>query len=685
MAVVVMVFGSACKSGKESNEKKITELTVGENELVLYVATSGNDQNDGTFQKPFATVEAARNAVRTLDKSQYKKITVAIEPGDYRVKSLQFTSEDSGTAECCVVYGSYWDEPAVINGGVTIRPSDFSEVTDKAMKSRLQKSAQSQVVCTDLKKLGLTEKDWGKLYAIGTYSTADKYDGDYVGDLYCELFVNDQRMTMARYPNGDEWLYSGEVLEWGEAGELNHDNVPGWDELRNPKPDVYEVDEELVDRISKWATLDDVWMFGYPGQDWADASSPIGSFDAEAMTLSPKFVSRYEAKGYAPYYFYNVFEELDAPGEWYLDRKNGVLYMYKPENMKEAVIDLSLTTEAVISCEETNYITFENLTVKGTRGRGMSLVGDNNTVKGCTVKNTADLGIYIEGLKSRVTECEVCHTGKGGVELLGGNGITLDPGEDVCDNCYIHDWAEIYQTYQAAVRLRGVGNTCSHNEMKNAPHLAVVWYGNNHVIEYNDISNVCRLSDDAGALYAGKSWVNYGNEIRYNYIHDIGSEAHSPSAIYLDDAESGHTVYGNVLVNIPANALFLGGGRDLDVRNNVIINAGQAISYDQRAIDGFLGDWFTGSKKDAVMWQTLKNTPYTEGKWKELFPQMQKFNLDYNAVDDPNFPPNPAGSVVTENLIIDDDLNIGMISPKVEQFSRVADNPIYTSEFLTDL
>ncbi len=675
LAVCCMMLNTSCKTDGKQNKK----------ETVLYVSTHGSDQNDGSREKPFLTLERARDAVRKIDKSDCGQITVSIEPGEYRVGSLTFSDEDSGTETCPVVYGCFDEAPAVLNGGITLDPTAFGRVEDEKMRRRLSASAVDHVICTDLTKLGLTEKDWGKLYAIGNFSTADKYDGDYVGDLYCELFVNDQRMTMARYPDSGEWLKTGKVIDVGQVSEFDHVKTPYWETVRNPKPVVYSIDEKLANRIAGWADFDDVWMFGYPGQDWADESSPIGAFDAEKRMLSPKFSSRYEPKTDAPYYFYNVFEELDAPGEFYLDRKTGMLYLYAPEDLQNAVIDLSLTTDPVITARGTHDIIFENLTVKGTRGKGIDLIGNRCAVRNCTVKNVADLGILLQGNKGEVSGCEICHTGKGGVELTGGNGITLEPGENVCKNCLIHDFGEIYQTYQAGVRLRGVGNTCAHNEIFRSPHMAVGWYGNDHTIEYNDIYEVCLQSDDAGALYSGKSWVSYGNVIRYNYIHDIGSENHSPSGIYLDDALSGHTVYGNVLVNIPANALFLGGGRDLDVRNNVIIGAGNAISYDQRAIDGFLGDWFTASKVDGVMWQNLKETPYTKGEWKEKYPQMQKFNTDYSAVDDPNFPPNPAGSTVSENIIFNDDFKIGPISDKVYEFSKVDNNPFYITEMMEEL
>ncbi len=57
----------------------------------------------------------------------------------------------------------------------------------------------------------------------------------------------------------------------------------------------------------------------------------------------------------------------------------------------------------------------------------------------------------------------ITHTGKGGIYISGRDTENLTPGNSKADNNYIHDWSEIYQTYQPAVTLLGVGNVCSHN------------------------------------------------------------------------------------------------------------------------------------------------------------------------------------------------------------------------------
>lgn len=161
-----------------------------------YVSPDGNDEADGTFSNPFRTIERAAEAVRRTDKNGKSGITVAVKAGEYRINSLRFSAEDSGTAECPVTYMAYGDGEVVINGGITIDPKKFGNVTDENMLSRLSSEAKEKVLCYDLSESGISQRDYGKIYAIGSYNTASKYTGDWTGPLYCELFVNDCRMNL---------------------------------------------------------------------------------------------------------------------------------------------------------------------------------------------------------------------------------------------------------------------------------------------------------------------------------------------------------------------------------------------------------------------------------------------------------------------------------------------------------
>ncbi len=649
---------------------------------MIYTSTKGNDSNPGTREKPFLTIQKAIETVRNTDKAGKNGITVHIEAGEYRVFSLNFTDEDSGTAECPITYRAYGGE-VILNGGVTLSPNDFQPVKNyPEIAERLHDDAKENVVVIDLTQApySLTKEDWGNIYAIGSYHTAKSYDGDYVGPLYCELFVNDERQILARYPDRD-FLHTEEVVSTGLGKESNGalTTVPNWEQIRNPEPDVYSVNPELADRIAGWKNLDEVWMLGYWKYDWADASSPIGRFNRDTGHLSPAFVSLYGTKTGAPYYFFNVLEELTAPREWYLDRSNGLLCLWKPDNFEQCKIDLSLSLSPIIHAEA-SYITFDGITVKGTRGDAVVMTGNHNTVENCVIKNVAGHALIMTGNNNLAYHNEITHTGRGGIIINGGNPETLTAGNSKADNNYIHDWSEIYLTYQPAVTLNGVGNICSHNEMVNSPHEAITYTGNNHIIEYNLIHDVCLLSDDAGAIYAGRSWVYYGNIIRYNSVYHIGSGEHKPHGIYLDDALSGQQVYGNLLVDIPGYGMLIGGGRDNVITGNVIVNPGHGGFYfDDRAREGSRNEgWFTLSYiGSGDMWNALYRSPWQSDLWQKAFPQYQNCTDDIAAYDTPAYIPNPA-STVTNNLICGQKIQLGAVSTSVYKFGTIENNALYS-------
>ena len=654
----------------------------------FYVAVDGNDANDGSFARPFASLGKAQEAVRALDKAGKKGVTVAVKAGEYRVSGLTFAAEDGGTKSCPVTWRAFGDGEVILNGGVTLPPDSFRPVTDKAMLARLREEAKQKVVCVKLSDLGITKQHYGKIYAVGSYNTAARYDGDWTGDIYCELFVNDLRQNLARYPDAG-WLETEEVVQTGYGLETGGALTAreDWYEVRNPAPDIYRVNQQLADRIASWKTLDDVWLFGYWKYDWADASSPIGDFNAAERTLSPKFVSTYGTKTGAPYYFFNVFEELDAPGEWYLDRKTGVLYLYPDADLADATVDLSLTTRPILSVDGASDLAFRGFTVKGTRGDGITGTGDRLTVEDCLIKNIAGNAVVLNGSGNLVRNNEITRTGKGGVILSGGDRQTLTPGNSRAENNLIHDWSEIYQTYQPAVTLSGVGNVCAHNEMYNSPHEAVTYDGNDHIIEYNLIHNVCLLSDDAGAIYSGRRWSWYGDVIRYNCIYNIGSGKHKPVGIYLDDALSGQTVYGNLIVNAPSIGIQLGGGRDLDVRNNIVVNTNVTpFTYDQRAADGVTGGWFThSSQKDGDMWQELYDSPWKSAVWQKAYPAMTRFSDDFDHTDSPDFVPNPACSRVTGNVVVSISGKLGNIEELPKKYSDISGNAVFRPHRMAEI
>ena len=240
-----------------------------------------------------------------------------------------------------------------------------------------------------------------------------------------------------------------------------------------------------------------------------------------------------------PYYFFNVFEELDAENEWFVDRNNLKLYFIPPADFQNKSLELSLSVSDLITLQNVQNITFDGITFTGTRASAIRGTGSNITIQNCVMKNVGENAVELTGEHILVENNEITATGKAGVILTGGDRQTLTSSENIVSNNLIRDWSQVYRTYQAAVNLNGVGAVCSHNEIYNSPHEAVTYTGNNHVIEYNVIHDVVLESSDAGAIYSGRSWSYYGNVIRYNCIYKIGLDQFTPSGIYFDDALSG--------------------------------------------------------------------------------------------------------------------------------------------------
>lgn len=653
-----------------------------------YVAPNGNDKNNGSFSAPFATIGKARNTIAILkQKGKLPKggLKIAVLAGEYRVPDgISFGKANSGTAACPVTYCAYGNGEVILNGGVTLNSGNFKKVSGD-VKDRLSAVARGKVQVCDLNALGITPASYGKLYAFGTYNTASKYDGDTVGKIYSELFWNGERMTIARYPNNGEYLETGKIHDNGDTQETYGNSTvqnPGWANMRNPRGGTFGIGCALRNRIKNWDTTEDVWLFGFFKYDWADSTTPIASVNLKEKTLTTKYASIYGFNKGARYYIFNSLEELDTKGEWYLDRTAGKLYVYPPDQIKKADIQINLTAKTIINCQA-DYLTFQGFTVKGTRGNGIVINGSNNSVIDCFVTGVAGNGITMNGNKNLAAGNEICHVGSSGIEITGGDRKTLTRCNSAAINNLIYSWSEVVKTYRSAIGAGGVGITISHNEMYNAPHLAVLYGGNDIVIEYNKIHNVCAETIDGGAVYAGRNWTMQGCVVRYNYFYDINAEIGNPIALYFDDALSGQKAYGNVFKNIKGIGILAGGGRDLALTNNVFIDVGTPLSYDERARDGFVKNgWYAHMvvPENSTMWANLAAMPYKSKLWSLKYPSLAKISTDRSKPDDIEFACNPSHSIIANNVIYSSGKELGNIADSVYKYSTVGDNKIYRTQ-----
>jgi len=578
----------------------------------VYLSPAGSDRGAGTQARPFATLERARDHIRTLKRSgkiPQRGITVWLRGGVYRrTETFKLGTEDSGTQGGPITYRAYPHEKVSLIGGR--RVSGFAPVRDGEILKRIEKPYRDKILQLDLKALGIT--DYGNLIAHSY--------GSPIRPAPLELFFQDRPMTLARWPNA-AWAKVGPIPRGGE----NDDSFP------------YE-----GDRPQRWRGLSDVWLHGYWHWDWADTYLKAKAIDEKNHRMETYPMNGVRGNGFKSgqrYYALNILEELDDPGEYYLDRQSGILYFWPPEPLSAGETYVSLLDQPLVEIKEASHIALRGLAFRFTRGSGIEISGgSNNLITGCLLRNLGTFAVKIEGGAAHgVRSCDISETGEGGMLIEGGDRQTLKPAEHYAINNRISHYSRWTRTYRPAVRVAGVGNRVAHNLIDDAPHAAILLAGNNHRIELNEIHHVALETSDVGAIYMGRDYTQRGNIIRYNYIHDLPVET-EVNAIYLDDCWSGTTIYGNV-VHTAHRAVLLGGGRDNTVANNIFIDCHPAVFVDARGL-GWARFWFDG--RDPSLLDRLKAIPYNKPPYSVEYPQLVNLLQDEPAL--------PKGNSIVRNV-----------------------------------
>ncbi len=659
--------------------------------LPLYVDANAETSGDGSESAPFKTIQDAQTKIRELKAGEGLPaggITVLVRDGEYKLtESLIFTGDDSGTAESPITYVSESEFGAVLTGGVILSANDFEPISAEEKAKLVDDTAKEKVVKVDLTKYGI---DPATIEDIGSNAR--------------ELFIDGTRATLARYPNTD-FLRTKDVIFVGDVHEaftdINFDcrgdayYVEGYDPAIHNRGGIFTLADDVIARISKWSSYDNVYAPGYFKWSWSSSTPLVGNINIEESSVTLAHAVTYGVSKGAPFYFLNVYSELDMAGEFFIDKETGILYLYKPENFDTAEIMISDLHSNILTASGISNLTFKGFSLCAASGSGMNIIdGKDIVIDNCKMYNLRGSGIDASGTNITVQNNEVCNVGTFGISVAGGNQVELIPSGNLIYNNYIHDYAVIQRTYQSAIEVFGCAATVSHNEIANAPHQAIGWSGPNHIIEYNEIYNVCFETADCGALYTGRNFLTYGSVIRYNYIHDIGLGDVHAHAIYWDDGLSGQTAYGNIIVNTSSWGILAGGGRDNVIENNIIINPGrEPISYDQRTSDAMNDPeaWFTHNEEMADALVANRNDAWIKAFpiYGQIIPWHEGYEGDLN---DPLLSGNPANNSIKNNITYffkGDTNDPNSTSPRykidkdVIKFSNVENNFVI-SDYLAD-
>lgn len=518
----------------------------------IFVSTVGDDSGDGSEEEPLRTLEKAMDVANEMREDSDKLIEILLREGTYSVtntiKIINSQKDDS-----LLKISAYQDEKVTINAGVDIPLSAMNIADSDFTNAIIDKPNAGSVLQYNLKDAQI--EDFGEISLRGHLISDEK-------EAQAELSLNGEVQKLAGWPNGE---YTGLIkpTDSNEYGKRTKSGIANGCSFK-----------VNYDRPSQWSKPEQAWLSGTIGPNYEFDYYPVSRFDSEEKRV---YLSRGALEKYytEPYYrFENVPEELDEPGEYYIDRQSGMLYFYPPEDVpKDSVLTITMSTptldvsgkapNSMFRIENSKNIVFENLIFKG--GRGSAIMGKNNSnIKfiNCEINSFGENGIRFDASTDiTISDCKIHDVGQDGILFVScGNYQTLSPSNIVVSNNDIYNFARLERSYKTGIDFgyRCVGATAANNHIHNGPHAGMIFYGVNNDIYGNEFDNLVTEFSDMDALYCNNS--NYpwerGNKIHNNYFHDIGKSSMNGRhqinvrAIRTDNRGCGLNIYENLFYNI---------------------------------------------------------------------------------------------------------------------------------------
>ncbi|MEP4079424.1 right-handed parallel beta-helix repeat-containing protein [Haloferula sp.] len=548
-------------------------------EADFYVSTQGSDAWSGRLAEPaagekdgpFATLERARDAVRSLKKRKSADIVVQVREGVYRLEeTVVFGLEDSGKGDSTVTYAAYPGETPVFSSGREIK--QWKKVTQELP--------------------GLPEVAKGNVL-----------EAEVSGHFYT-LFDDQGMLPRAR------------------SGGFIPLNGSGRNRLIFPKG-----------ALKEWPNVEDVEIFVRPHHAWILNILPLTSVDEKKQIATTSVESTYVMnelhflKGTESCWVENTFEGLDEPGEWVLNTEEGKVYLWPRRDSPVGAPTLTelIRVEGKIDKEGPSDVPVRNLCFQGLtfmHGERYRLQSDDAGLQhDWDLFDKANALVRFRGTENcAIKKCHFLHSGSGAIrvdlhgmgntlsgnhiEHMGGGGILLcgyGPGtkdvnrKNLVYNNHIHDVGEIYWHSPGIMLWQSGENRVANNLIHHTPYTSVILSGcmteffkkkgrelgrtirrdeigvlpkqydlddvrpflhtHDNLIEYNEIHHAMERMGDGNAIYIRGAGA--GNEVRRNYIHHLVAPMIMQAAIRTDGGQKGTLIAENLIYKCTSQGILM--------------------------------------------------------------------------------------------------------------------------------
>lgn len=546
-----------------------------------------------TLTEAFRIIQAPQWQAALLGK--FSKVRLLIAPGTYRLTSALDLQWGKGATKAIPLEIQGTAKSTVISGSVAIENWVAGNVSN--VPARVPPHIRSSLLVADISALNLPLQVVPHAWGYGLP----------IRPVLTELFVADAVQPLAGWPNAGY----GKVAR--PAGMAADDKKTFSIEGRN---------------VNDWLVEPSLQVHAFWGNNWAAQSYLVANKDIGTNTLTLLGNgSPYGIKPGQRARVENALAELDSPGEWYVDRAAAKLFYLPDASFTGIQAELSVAAQ-LLQITDSELINVRGIVFEKTTGTAVQVSKSSGVVfDNVVIRLTGNRGLVIaDSARSGIRNSLIEDNGEGGVYMSGGDRATLLAAGNFVDTCTIRRYSRLVKTYRYAVELDGVGQRVTGSTISDAPHAAIFFKGNDHVISNNEIFHVVRETGDAGAIYVGRDYTVQGTVIENNFLHDITAQSKDldVKGIYLDDQASGITIRGNIFARVQ-QPVFLGGGRDNVIEKNLFFQSSPAVHLDAR---GLTSQRQTTLDPKGTLQRGLDAVPYRGAIYAARFPNLAKIRED---------------------------------------------------------
>jgi hypothetical protein len=573
-----------------------------------YVSPNGSDDNSGTIETPFQTIQHAADLMQSGDNCYLR---AGIYHEEIQINNLNGNSSDP------ITFTNYQDEPVILDGTIPITSS-------------------WTVHDGNIYKTTLTEDIW-------------------------QLFVDGEEMVMARWPNArfdDETIWDQED-HWAHGDE--NESVNGT-EVDDPHSGADLT--SLSFSIEGALAVLNVGSFRTWTKNVESHSAGSNSF-----TYAQVPDDAYRTKHH--YYFLEKkLEFLDQESEWFFDHETNELYFWPSGNADPNNLNIRGKVQSYsFQIENSDYIELKGLhffasTFKMENSDYMVVDSCNFLYPSCykrmlgVVDTEPEMTLITGGSYCTVSQCAFRYTDGGAIETSGGT--------NTIENCYFYhiDYTVTdLSSVMTTIRMGGSNNVFRQNTLHRTGASSGINPGDLSIVEYNDMYDTGYLQSD-GAIVHLMEGQQLDAEIRYNWLHDSpkygvrfdgdgdgtqGSMHHNVSwNIKTGHQVKGHHhfVYNNTSFDTEQNSIVilidLGGNEGTITRNNAAdkISGHRQDSYQDYPVPGIYDHNWNGYETGGDVRDLLISPPAYE-------------NFEDYSPDQYDFRPNPDSELIDAGIHVE--------------------------------